>query len=97
MSSELTIREKADLAETIDDFVETNNIDKKILFLGSFVDFIENRHGSGNSSMYVTASILYGRILDKLHKDDDKITRGYINIAVEEYMERAGIDMDKYK
>jgi hypothetical protein len=97
MTSALTVREKDELTNTIDDFVSAHDPDKKIMFLGAFVDYIENRQSSKNSSLYVTACILYARILDRLDKDNDKSARSMINLAISEYMERAGIDMEKYR
>ena len=82
---------------TIDDFVGTYDTDKKIMYLGAMADFIENKPGSKKSALYMTVSILYARILDTLDKDDDKTTRGVINLALNEYLERGGVDVEKYR
>ena len=97
MSNELTVYQKGQMIETIDDFVSTVDPDKKLLFLGAFSNFIENEATGDKSALYMTASILYARIFDRLQKDDDKLTMGMINIAIGEYMEKAGVDMEKYK
>ena len=97
MNNELIVYNRGEIVDTIDDFVSTQDIDKKVMFLGAFVDYINNRHEGNKSALYITASILYARILDKLHKEDDKSTRSMINLAISEYMEKAGVDMDKYR
>lgn len=97
MEYEIQSYEKNQIMETIDDFVETFDTDKKIMYLGAMADFVENKPGSKKSALYMTVSILYARILDTLDKDDDKTTRGVINMALNEYLERGGVDVEKYR
>ena len=94
MTYELTRAQKDNMLTTIDDFVNAQNPDQKIIFLGQLGKFIEDQGYTDSFAMNTTVALLYARLADQLDKDLDKYTFGILNRVMKEYLDRSGLDTD---